>query len=233
MTRTKKTLKKEHMKKNIFFYLILYKNLLKSSLQMMQGIWKIGHLSGPVVTIFGGSHLQMKSPYAREAHDLASLLIQHNISVITGGGPGIMEAANCGATHAETQKTTARSIGITVLGLEQELFNICAQEKILVDYFFARKWLMIQYSDAFVFFPGGFGTLDEFGETITLIQTKKIAGVPIIFFGKDFWEPFTRWLELSILPQGLIAKGDLGHIKVTDNVDEAFKLLKMHCDICR
>ncbi len=199
----------------------------------MRGIWKIGHLPGPVVTIFGGSRLQMKSPYAAEAHELAGLLIQHNISIITGGGPGIMEAANCGATHAETKKTTARSIGITVKGLEQEMFNMCAQEKMLVDYFFVRKWLMIQYADAFVFFPGGFGTLDEFGEAITLIQTKKIAGVPIILFGKDFWDPFVHWLRNSLLPQGLILKEDLENIKVTDDIDEAFELLKVHCQACR
>jgi uncharacterized protein (TIGR00730 family) len=221
------------MNKSAFFYFSIYKNLIKTMFQLMRGIWRIGHLQGPIVSIFGGSRLQMKSPYAETAHDLASLLIQHDISVITGGGPGIMEAANCGATHAETEKTTARSIGITVKGLEQEAFNMCAQEKIIVDYFFVRKWLMIEYSVAFAFFPGGFGTLDEFGEVVTLMQTKKLAGVPVVLIGKSFWGPYMQWLHDYPLKEGLIVKKDLDLIKVVDNVDEALQLLKEHCDICK
>lgn len=221
------------MAKPLLFYLSIYKNLIHSMFQLMCGIWKIGHQAKPIVSIFGGSKLQMKSPYAASAHELAGLLIEHDISVITGGGPGIMEAANCGATHAERKKSQARSIGITVKGLEPEDFNICAQEKIIVDYFFVRKWLMIEYSVAFAFFPGGFGTLDEFGEVATLMQTKKLAGVPVVLIGKNYWDPFMNWLHDYALKDGLILKKDLDTIQVTDNIDEALLLLKKHCETCR
>lgn len=221
------------MNQTILFYLSVYKRIIKTTFQLMYGIWKIGHLPGPVVSIFGGSRIKTKTPYAEKAYKLANLLIQHDISVITGGGPGVMEAANCGALHAfETKKTQARSIGITVKGLDEETFNICAQEKILVDYFFVRKWLLIQYSVAFAFFPGGFGTLDEFGEVVTLMATKKLAGVPIVLVGQKYWEPYMNWLREYPLKEGLILQKDLDMIQVTDDVDEALRLLKEHCDVC-
>lgn len=201
--------------------------------QLMKGIWKIGHLPGPVVSIFGGSRLAKVSPYEVTAHELAGLLIQHDISVITGGGPGIMEAANCGAFHAEVEKGKVRSIGITVKGLENGEFNFCAQDKIVVDQFFVRKWLMVNYSVAFAFFPGGFGTLDEFGEVITLMQTKKIAGVPIVLIGKNYWNPFISWLHDYALQQSLISPADLAMIQITDDADEALEMLKARCAQCR
>lgn len=221
------------MAKSIFFYCAVYKSLIKTMFQLMKGIWKISRLPGPTVSIFGGSRLQGTSIYAPQAHDLAVLLVQHDISVLTGGGPGIMEAANCGAFHAETKKTTARSIGITVRGLEEVPFNFCAQEKIIVDYFFVRKWLLIYYSVAFAIFPGGFGTLDELGEVITLMQTKKIKGVPIVLIGKNYWQPFLNWLRDYALKEGLILEADLKMIQATDDIDEALRLLKEHCDVCK
>lgn len=219
-------------KKRFFYYWSLYLSLMRSIVQLLWGLWRINHLPGAVVSIFGGSKLKRTSAFSGIAHDLASLLIKHDISVITGGGSGIMESANCGATHAENSKSKARSIGITVKGLQEEPFNICAQEKIIVDYFFVRKWLMIYNSVAFAFFPGGFGTLDEFGEVVTLMQTKKLAGVPIVLIGKSYWEPYMQWLRDFPLKQGLITQNDLNLIQVTDDVDEALKILKEHCLIC-
>ncbi len=219
-------------KKKLSFYWSVYISIIKSMFQLMKGIWKINNLPGPVVSIFGGSKLKMTSHYAGTAHDLASLLIEHDISVITGGGGGVMEAANCGATHAETEKTSARSIGITVKDLEKEPFNTCAQERIIVDYFFVRKWLMVEYAVAFAFFPGGFGTLDEFGEVVTLMQTKKLAGVPIVLIGKNYWAPYMQWLRDFALKQGLILQADLDLIQITNDIDEALKLLKEHCEVC-
>lgn len=220
------------MAKKLSFYWAVYMSLMKSMIQLMKGIWKINNLPGPVVSIFGGSKLKMSSHFAAIAHDLAALLIQHDISVITGGGGGVMEAANCGATHAQNKKTIARSVGITVQGLEAEPFNMCAQEKIIVDYFFVRKWLMIEYAVAFAFFPGGFGTLDELGEVITLMQTKKLAGVPIVLIGKSYWAPYMQWLKDFAFKQGLIVQKDLDLIQITDDIDEALRLLKEHCEIC-
>lgn len=221
------------MAKSISFYLSIYKSIIKTTFQLMYGIWKLSRLPGPTVSIFGGSRLHNTSKYASEAHDLAGLLVKHNISVITGGGPGIMEAANCGAFHSQIKKNTARSIGITVKGLEEEPFNMCTQDKITVDYFFVRKWLLIYYSVAFAFFPGGFGTLDEFGEVVTLMQTKKILGVPIVLIGTDYWQPFLVWLRDFALKEGLVLKHDFEMIQVTDDVDEALRLLKEHCEVCK
>jgi uncharacterized protein (TIGR00730 family) len=221
------------MSKSIYFYFSVYKSLIKTMFQLMKGIWKISRLPGPIVSIFGGSKLATISPYEVTAHELAGLLIKHNISVITGGGSGIMEAANCGAFHAESETGKVRSIGITVKGLEKEEFNFCAQDKMVVDYFFVRKWLMANYSVAFAFFPGGFGTLDEFGEVITLMQTKKLAGAPVVLIGRAYWTPFITWLHDYALRQNLISLQDLAMVQITDDADEALRLLREHCSKCQ
>lgn len=207
--------------------------LVKSFLQLMKGAWKINRLPGPFVSIFGGSKLSALSPYAVIAHELAGLLVKHDISVITGGGLGIMEAANCGAFHAESEKGKVRSIGITVQSLDNGMFNFCAQDKIVVDDFFVRKRLMVNYSVAFAFFPGGFGTLDELGEVITLMQAKKIDGVPVVLIGKDYWGPLMAWFHDYALRQGLISAEDLAMIQITDDADEALHLLKERCMECQ
>lgn len=221
------------MSKPIKFYSTTYFGIIKDAFQLMYGIWKINQLTNPVVTIFGGARWH-HSPYQTQAHDLAALLIKHNISVITGGGPGIMEAANCGATQAlKTTKSTAKSIGITVKGLElEDMVNSCAQEKLVVDTFWVRKWLMVRYSVAFAVFPGGFGTIDELGEVLTLMQTKQLAGVPIVLFGSMYWEPFLDWIKNYLLKNNIVSKEDVDLIKITDNIDEALLLLKEQCRVC-
>ncbi|MGE0009235.1 MAG: TIGR00730 family Rossman fold protein [Candidatus Babeliales bacterium] len=200
--------------------------------QMLRGAWRLGKLPRPVVTIFGGHLLPHNSTYAQLAHQLAHRLIQENISVITGGGPGIMRAAGCGATHQIREGITARSIGITVEGLGEKMAQECAQEYFIMPEFFARKWLMINYSVAFAVFPGGFGTLDEFAEVITLIHTKKLPGVPVVLFGKDYWKHFIEWMHKSALHEGLITNDDINLIHVTDDIDEALLLLKERCQTC-
>lgn len=221
------------MAKPPIFYFSVYKSLIKTMFQLMYGIWKINHLTSPIVSIFGGSRLQVTSRFAYQAHDLAALLVRHDISVITGGGPGIMQAANCGAFHAQTKKTQARSIGITVKGLEKEAVNVCAQEKFVVDYFFVRKWLLINYAVAFAIFPGGFGTIDELGDVVTLIQTNQLEKAPIVLIGRDYWGPFMQWLQECALKEGLVAQKDLDLIQITDDIDEAFEILKLHCETCK
>lgn len=221
------------MNKPCKFYIESFWKVIKVAYQLMHGIWKINKLSSPVVTIFGGARWH-KSPYEQQAHDLAALLIQHNISVITGGGPGIMEAANCGAAQGiKTTNSTAKSIGITVKGLEHEPFNTCAQEKLMVDSFLVRKWLMINYSVAFAIFPGGFGTIDELGEVLTLMQTKKLAGIPIVLYGSLYWQPFLDWIRHTLLKNNIISQADFELIQVTDSIEEALKLLKERCEICQ
>ncbi len=208
-------------------YIKIYWHLLKTFFQMIWGIWKINHLPGPRVTIFGGSHLQQKSPYAQLAHDLAFQLVYNDISVITGGGPGIMAAANCGASHGQPH----RSLGIAVKGVDAP--NLGAQDLLVVDFFFARKWLMTNYAVAFAVFPGGFGTLDELMGVITLMQTKQMAGLPVVLIGKDYWLPLLEWLRLYANKQGFISEQHLAMMYVTDNLNEAVIHLKEQCDVCR
>jgi len=210
----------------------VFLGLLKGSFQLLYGAWKIGRLEAPMVTIFGGSRLTQDDPYTKKAHELGHMLVRENISVITGGGPGVMRAASCGATHEIQEKLRARSIGISVEGLGEKQAIDCAQEYIVLDYFFARKWLMINYSVAFAILPGGFGTLDELAQVVTLIQTKKLPGVPVVLIGKEFWDPLIVWLQETVLTNGLITQDDLNLIQVTDDLQEAVRLLKERCDVC-
>lgn len=222
------------MNKIFKFYYENFKAVIVAAYQLMHGIWRIKRmLKGPVVTIFGGSRWH-RSPYQTQAHDLAALLIEHDISVITGGGPGIMEAANCGASHAiKTNHSRARSIGISVKMLEQvQPLNSCAQEKLVVDTFLVRKWLMVNYSNAFVVFPGGFGTIDELGEVLTLAQINILRGVPIILFGSMYWQPFLDWVKNTLLKNDIVTKEDFSLIAVVDDVNQALELLKKQCEVC-
>jgi uncharacterized protein (TIGR00730 family) len=218
--------------KNPSFYFKEYGSLLKSMGQLMKSIWVLRGLPQPAVTIFGGSRLQQSSPYAHLAHEVADKLVKNDISVITGGGPGIMEAANCGARHSVDGPCDIRSIGIAVKGLDNESLNIYAQRQLVVDHFWARKWLMVRYAVSFVIFPGGFGTIDEMAEVATLMQTKKLTGIPIVLMGKEYWEPFLQWLEMTVLKEGLISQADLDMIYVTDNVHEAVALIRERCLEC-
>ena len=204
----------------------------KGSVQLVYGAWKISRLMHPIVTVFGGARLKQDSPYALQAHELAHKLIKQDISVITGGGPGIMRAASCGATHEVREYLRARSIGIAVEGLGEAPAQECAQEYLVMSHFWARKWLMINYSVAFAVFPGGFGTVDEFAQVITLIQTKKLPGVPVVLIGTQYWQPFMDWAHNSALKEGLISEEDVNLIRVTDDIDQAFMLLKERCDVC-
>ena len=210
--------------------LSLLKNLLMVNGQIIHGMLKITRLPKPRVSIFGG-HISKLADYAHKAHALSYSLIRADISVLTGGGPGMMEAANCGASHFDTSKTRARTLGISVSGLETEAFNPCVGEKgIITSYFFARKWLLMYYSDVFIFFPGGIGTIDELTEVLTLTQTKKLPITPIILFGKEYWQPLIEWLNNVVIHSGMAFAQDIEAIIITDDVDEALALIKKHCN---
>lgn len=216
------------MKRSLGYYFNALGIITKTSAQLLYGFIKISRLPEPIVTIFGGSRLAQDSFFAKQAHALSHRLAQSNISVITGGGPGIMQAANCGVDHEMAHLISARTLGITVRGLEP--INECAQNYIVMDYFFSRKWLMINFARAFAIFPGGFGTIDELAEVITLLQTKKLSGVPVVLIGKNYWQPLLNWLNETVLKHGLIGEKDLSLIKVTDDLDEALCLLQDQCE---
>lgn len=176
---------------------------------------------GLAVTFWGSARTTPDEEYYKEAEALAAKLAKKGFSVISGGGPGIMEASNVGAF-----KVGGKSVGLNIqLPFEQKL-NPYTTESLNFDFFFSRKVMLTFASEVYVYFPGGFGTLDEFFEIITLIQTKKIERIPIVLYGKDYWEPLIRFFEQSLLKQfKTISPEDLELFHVVDSVDEAYKLI--------
>lgn len=217
----------------LHLYWVLCKSIVRTARQLMYGVYRVSQLEVPIITVFGGSRTRQDSEFGRKAHQLAHMLISKKISVLTGGGSGIMQAANCGASDQMRKELKLRNLGITVKGLEvQERANICVQETIQMDYFFARKWLLINFSSAFVFFPGGVGTLDEFFELLTLIETKKLTPLPIILFGSVYWKSLVEWLQKEPLRSGLLEQHDISMLHVTDDINEVVRLLQEHCAEC-
>ncbi|MCA9836125.1 MAG: TIGR00730 family Rossman fold protein [Trueperaceae bacterium] len=166
------------------------------------------------VTIFGSARFKPDNPYYQKAVDLAAQLANSGYTVITGGGPGIMEAGNKGAFTAQ-----GRSIGLNIdLPFEQHA-NPYLTDELKFKYFFTRKVLLMKYSTAFVVFPGGFGTLDEMFEAITLIQTKKIKPFPVYLVGVDFWRGLIQWIQSTLLQRAhTISEKDLHLFKIVDDI---------------
>lgn len=197
--------------------------------QLIYGVWRISKLPQPIVSIFGSAKMLQKDKYAQQATQIALWLVEQEISVLTGGGPGIMQAVNCGVFNYKG-KGKVRSIGIGVRGLNEPK-NTCVDEYFILDYFFARKWLLTQYSTGFIVFPGGFGTLDELSELLTLIQTRQMKKVPIALIGKDYWRPFMEWIVEQALPHGLIKKEHVKLFSITDDPYKAFCFVRGECEI--
>ena len=202
---------------------------LRVFIQIICGAWRVAKLPHPIVSIFGSSRTAKTDQYAHEANKVAALLVEQGVSVLTGGGPGIMEAANCGAVLKGGDQTKITSIGINVAGLEPK--NPCVQEYFEMDYFFARKWLLTQYSSGFVVFPGGFGTLDELSEVLTLIMTNQMKKVPIVLVGKEYWQPFMQWITEQALPHGLVKPEHVALFSITDDPYKAFCFVRGLCTI--
>jgi uncharacterized protein (TIGR00730 family) len=175
----------------------------------------------PGVTIFGSARTKPDDPDYQKAEKLAELLVRAGFSVITGGGPGIMEAANKGASNAG-----GYSVGLNIrLPMEQEP-NPYANIKLEFRYFFVRKVMLAKYSVAFVFFPGGFGTMDEMFEILTLVQTRKIRPVPIVLVDKQFWKPLVSWFTKTLIPENKISTQDLEIFKILDEPEEIVNHIK-------
>lgn len=170
---------------------------------------------GQAVTIFGSARVKPDNPQYQSAVEVARLLGEAGYTIITGGGPGIMEAGNRGARKAEVP-----SIGLNIeLPFEQGT-NRFVDVPIDFHYFFVRKTMFVKYAQAFVIFPGGFGTMDELFEALTLIQTGKIQNFPVVLFGSDYWNGLLQWLKETMLSQGKIAPDDLDLLFVTDSPEE-------------
>jgi len=175
---------------------------------------------GPAVTIFGSARASTRDRHYKTAVELGRGLAKHNFAVITGGGPGIMEAANKGAAEAK-----GKSVGLNIeLPFEQKS-NRYANVPIHFHYFFSRKVCFVKYSIGFVFMPGGFGTLDEFFEIITLVQTQRIPRFPLILFGSHYWKGLLQWLQATVEHNRFINPDDLELLTLTDDVREAIELI--------
>lgn len=180
------------------------------------------------VTIFGGARQPPDSRWAVEAETLARGLTERGYTVITGGGPGIMEAANKGAIAGCPSSAEECSVGIDINLPEGERRNPFVRKRLAFDYFFTRKVMLSASAQAYVFFPGGFGTLDEFSELLTLVQTKKMEKTPIICVGRDFWEPLRAWMRsqmLEVSPPRIDAE-DLALCAIVDSAAEALPLIE-------
>jgi uncharacterized protein (TIGR00730 family) len=174
----------------------------------------------PAVSVFGSARSKPDSPECEMAADLGAALAEAGYAVITGGGPGVMEAANRGATEAG-----GMSVGLGIeLPFEQGL-NDWVDIGIDFRYFFVRKTMFVKYAQAFVVLPGGFGTLDELFEAITLVQTKKVTRFPVILMGTEYWSGLFDWLRKTLLDDGKISEADLELIQLTDDVDEAVQII--------
>lgn len=178
---------------------------------------------GPAVTIFGSSRLTEDSYYYHQAIKVGKMLSNAGFSVITGGGPGIMEAANKGAKMGKS-----KSIGLNIQLPHEQFPNKYQDITMNFRYFFVRKLMFIKYAIAFVIFPGGFGTMDELFEALTLVQTGKIESFPIILFGKEYWQGLIDWMKNTLVSKGTISREDFALFQIVDNAKDVCELLKEH-----
>lgn len=195
--------------------------IFKVMAEFVDGFEKMAKI-GPCVSIFGSARTKPEDPIYKMAEDIAAKLVRHGYGVITGGGPGIMEAGNKGA-----RSENGKSVGLNIeLPFEQgNNIYIDPDKLISFDYFFVRKVMFVKYSQGFIVMPGGFGTLDEFFEAVTLIQTSKIGRFPIVLVGKDFWGGLMDWVKGTMLSYGNISPGDLDLINLVETPTEAVKVI--------
>jgi hypothetical protein len=176
--------------------------------------------AGPAVTLFGSARMPRSDKYYRMAEGLAYSLAKNDLAVITGGGPGIMEAANRGAARAK-----GKSVGLNIALPKEQKANRYVNVPINFHYFFSRKVCFVKYSIGFIFMPGGFGTLDELFELVTLVQTERIPLFPLIMIGSEYWQGLVRWLKTTVETRKYISPGDLDLFTLTDEPKDAIKII--------
>lgn len=194
---------------------------LKTLTQFIQGFRKL-HFIGPCVTVFGSARFKSDHPYYRMAEAVGRAIVPTGFTVMTGGGPGIMEAANKGAFEAG-----GLSVGCNIKLPHEQQPNPYMHEWVTMDYFFVRKFLLLKYSYAFVVLPGGWGTMDELFETLTLVQTGMIHHFPVVLMGRDYYQPLMDYLGL-MEKAGTISSSDLRYVALTDDPEEAMHHLETY-----
>jgi uncharacterized protein (TIGR00730 family) len=196
--------------------------IFKVMSEFVEGMEKLAKI-GPCVTLFGSARTRPSNPYYKMAEEIAFKLVQSGYGVITGGGPGIMEAGNKGAHRAG-----GKSVGLNIfLPFEQQGNIYIDKDKLITfDYFFVRKVMFVKYSQGFIVMPGGFGTLDELTEALTLIQTKKIGRFPIVLVGKKYWQGLIDWIKKVLVADRMISVEDLELFSVVDKPEDAVKVIE-------
>ncbi|MBF0620365.1 MAG: TIGR00730 family Rossman fold protein [Magnetococcales bacterium] len=192
--------------------------------ELIDGIETLRHL-GPAVTIFGSARLKPGSPYYEAARTISKKLSQQKISIITGGGPGVMEGANRGCYQQGGQ-----SVGLNVALAFEQVPNAFQDISLTFRYFFVRKLMFAKNADSMIIFPGGFGTMDELFEILTLVQTGKLREFPIILYGTEYWRGLLEWLRNTVLPEGCIGPSDLDLFHMEDDPDTIVKIIANFVD---
>ncbi|WP_420384776.1 TIGR00730 family Rossman fold protein [Roseivirga sp.] len=195
--------------------------IFKVMAEMVEGFEKLAKI-GPCVSIFGSARTKPGTEYYQMAEEIAAKLVRHGYGVVTGGGPGIMEAGNKGA-----KSENGKSVGLNIELPHEQGNNIYIDPDKLIsfDYFFVRKVMFVKYSQGFVVMPGGFGTLDELFEAITLIQTNKIGRFPIVLVGEKFWGGLIDWVKGTMLTAGNISPQDLDLISIVETPTDAVRVI--------
>jgi uncharacterized protein (TIGR00730 family) len=184
--------------------------------EFLAGFQAIQRIDRPAVSIFGSARIAEETPTYEAARHTARLFVEAGLAVVTGGGPGVMEAANRGAREGG-----GLSVGFNILLPHEQGLNPYCDIAVTFKHFYARKTMFVKAAEGFVIFPGGFGTLDELFESLTLIQTGKIGTFPVVLFDSDYWEEMLTWVREEALADGLVSPGDLDLLMVTDDPEEA------------
>lgn len=190
--------------------------------ELVEGFETLNEL-GPAVTIFGSAHLSKGNRYYNDAVTLAKMLADDGFAIITGGGPGIMEGANKGA-----KKGKAHSVGLNIEIPAEQVPNKYQDVTLSFRYFFIRKLMFIKYAMAFIIFPGGFGTMDELFEALTLVQTNRIKSFPIVLYGSDYWKGLIDWMKNTLVTSGTIGREDFALFSIVDKPEEVRFLINEH-----
>jgi len=191
--------------------------LFKIMGEFVDGVEALHHI-GPAVTIFGSARMKPEDPIYKKAVEIASLFVKEKFAVITGGGPGIMEAANRGAKEAG-----GTSVGLNIELPFEQAPNPYADIQVDFRYFFVRKVMLVKYSLAYIIMPGGFGTLDELFEAVTLIQTERIKSFPVILVGSDYWQGLLDWVKDRMLAEKTISPDDIDILQILDEPEDIVK----------
>jgi uncharacterized protein (TIGR00730 family) len=188
--------------------------------ELVEGFDKLANVA-PAVSIYGSARLQEGDELYTQTEEMARRLGKMGFSIITGGGPGVMEAANKGAMEAGVS-----SVGLNIQLPEEQFCNAYATKAITFNHFFVRKIMLVKYASAFIIMPGGLGTLDELTEVLTLMQTHKIKPFPVVLFDSAYWKGFLDWLRDSALSRGFVSEEDFDLLRVCDDVDEAIEAVR-------